>query len=378
LSTSPDAARTVLIWATVGRDAELTKDILGEENIEATTCPDAECVCTIIRRGPIGLLLAAEEVFTDLALKLVREVLLPRPSWSDLPILLITRASAPTRLSLTLLEQLQQMGSVTLLERPIRKVTLKMAVHAGLASRKRQYETRDFIAQLSQANTDLQQFAFAASHDLQEPLRMVYSYSQLLIERHIDPGNEPARQFGEVIKAGVRRMESLLQDLLTYSRVVHENTRERWARSSLETLAKEAVQLFQTELDAHHGTIHIGALPYAFCNPTQISAVFQNLISNAIKYAQPEQPPVIQIGMEDRQTEVVVWVRDNGIGFDPAYSERIFQLFQRLHNDNEIAGTGLGLSICRRIIERHGGRIWADSQPGKGSSFFFTLPKAPE
>lgn len=359
----------------MGRDARLVQETLAEESIQSISCVDVSCISQTLQERPLGVLVLVEETLTPASMTELASLLLPRAPWSDLPIILLTRSTVPTKSSLERFKKMQQMGSVTLLERPIRRVTLKAAVHAGLASRRRQYETRDLIDQLAQANLDLQQFAFAASHDLREPLRMVNSFSQLLIEKHIDPANKTAQEFGRFIKTGVQRMEDLLRDLLAYSQVVHGGAKVGRSVICLETLVEQAQEFIQEDLDAKGGKLTCGVLPCLNVNSSEIVSVFQNLVSNAIKYAQPSVPPLIEITAQESTAEYMIRVSDNGIGFEQSYSDLVFQLFQRLHNDRSISGTGLGLSICRRIIEKHEGRIWAESLPGTGSSFFFTLPK---
>ncbi|MBC7925702.1 MAG: PAS domain S-box protein, partial [Bryobacteraceae bacterium] len=229
-------------------------------------------------------------------------------------------------------------------------------------------------AELVRANLGLEEFAYIASHDLQEPLRMVTSYSQLLIRR-LGPQADPEMQrFVEFVETGVTRMRTLLQDMLSYSRAVHTADEAVPRHASLEAALQHALSLVESRVRETETTILHGALPVVAAEELQMAHVFQNLLSNAMKYCRPGQVPVVNISAEQRDGTWVILVRDNGIGFDQKYAEQVFGLFKRLHQRDEYSGTGLGLAICRRIVERYGGRIWAESEPGVGSTFFFCLP----
>jgi signal transduction histidine kinase len=280
-----------------------------------------------------------------------------------------------------LLEVIRALGNIILLERPLRKVTLLAAVRSALEARKRQFETRDYISQLQEAhrnlmraNSDLEQFAFAASHDLQEPLRMINTFTQLLV-RHVDATDGKVQQFAGFVRTGVGRMELLLRDLLLYSRAIHENSEELHPPFDLGHALEDAIRALTLEWQTANATISCGPMPTVKGNQTQLSLVFQNLLSNAVKYAKTDVPPEIRIEVESNDGECLIRIQDNGIGFDQKYADRVFELFQRLENGNK-PGTGLGLAITRRVIQRHGGRIWVQSEKAKGSCFFFTLPLA--
>ncbi len=227
--------------------------------------------------------------------------------------------------------------------------------------------------ELERVNRELEEFAYVASHDLQEPLRMVNIYTQLLLRRHV-PAESEARQYGETISQGVKRMESLLQDLLTYSRAVQRDANPIGSASLSDALG-DALSVLAGRIEEQKATITAGLLPVVRGDLTQLAHVFQNLVSNALKYCRKDCPPAVNISAALSGDHWVVCVRDNGIGFDPRYGEHIFGLFKRLHKD-EYPGTGLGLAICQRIVERFGGRMWAQSTPGEGSAFYFCLPTA--
>lgn len=369
-----------IIWAPVGRDATLAKDALRRATIRSKCCSNINDVRIAVLQEDAGLAILAEEALSSDAIEQLREVLAQQPPWSDLPIVLLTGGGRSTEASLYKLSKMRALGNITLLERPVRSVTLVAAVQSALMSRRRQLQTRDYIRELeetqlklAQANSDLQQFAFAASHDLQEPLRMVNIFTQLLLERHVDGSNQDARQFAEFVRTGVTRMETLLRDLLRYSRAIHEERLSATTHFELNRAIADAMDALRIEIQTTQARIVTTSMPVVQGDQMQLSLVFQNLISNSIKYAKDGVAPLIEISAEQSDCERIIRVQDNGIGFEQKYAERVFDLFQRLGGKN-VPGTGLGLAICRRIIERHGGRIWAESQPGTGSIFHFTLP----
>jgi PAS domain S-box-containing protein len=226
--------------------------------------------------------------------------------------------------------------------------------------------------ELARSNEELQQFAYVASHDLQEPLRMVSSYTQLLGRRYGDRLDGDAKEFMEFIVDGAARMKQLIEDLLAYSRVGTRG-REISLTSSGAALDKALLNLRAAQ-EASGATVTKGDLPTVVADGQQFTQLFQNLLGNAMKFRGPE-PPKIHVACEERPDVWVFSVSDNGIGLDPQYSERIFMMFQRLHTKAEYPGTGIGLAICKKIVDRHGGRIWVDSQPGKGCTFGFTIPR---
>jgi PAS domain S-box-containing protein len=229
--------------------------------------------------------------------------------------------------------------------------------------------------ELERVNRELEQFVYAASHDLQEPLRMVNIYTALLLKRFA-ANNEQASQYASYIEEGVSRMESLLRDLLSYARSAQRDELPP-GTADLNEAFQESIFVLQNRIQETGAKIEAGPLPKVRGETAQLAHVFQNLLSNAIKYRKKDQPAEIRLEATRNGSFWTVSVQDNGIGFEQEYATRIFGLFKRLHKD-EYPGTGLGLAICQRIIERSGGRIWAESVPGKGSTFHFTLHQADE
>jgi PAS domain S-box-containing protein len=229
-------------------------------------------------------------------------------------------------------------------------------------------------ADLARSNAELEQFAYVASHDLQEPLRMVASYTQLLARRYKGKLDEDADEFIGFAVDGARRMQELINDLLTYSRV---GTRplQLEAVDTNQVVDQVLSDLAITIAESHARVIR-DELPMVQGDAIQLRQLFQNLIANAIKFHRPHEEPHVHVSATPRQGEWTFSVRDNGVGIEPQYQERIFALFQRLHSRAEYPGTGIGLAICKKIVERHGGQIRVDSAPGSGTTFLFSLPVA--
>ena len=240
--------------------------------------------------------------------------------------------------------------------------------HAGQKLRARALE-------LERSNAELEQFAYVASHDLQEPLRMIAAYVQLLARRYGGKLGADADECIQYASDGAARMHRLILDLLAFSRVgTHGGA---FQPADLDPILQHVRDDLQVAIRESKATVVWNGLPRLHVDPHQIGQLFQNLIANAIKFRRAE-PPDVRI---DAWPEVEHWhftIRDNGIGFEMRFAERIFVIFQRLHARDRYAGTGVGLAICKKIVERHGGRIWAESEPGRGSTFHFTLPAEPD
>ena len=228
------------------------------------------------------------------------------------------------------------------------------------------------VGELKRSNEELQQFAYVSSHDLQEPLRMVASYTQLLAKRYKGRLDSDADEFIAFAVDGCNRMQGLIQDLLAYSRAGTNG------KAICEVSAEDALQGALTNLrmtiEQSGAVVSHDSLPAIKTDETQLTQVFQNLVGNAIKYRSAEVPRVHVSATKNENSEWIFSVRDNGLGIAPQYFERIFIIFQRLHGRDEFEGTGIGLAICKKVLERLGGRIWVESQPGTGSTFYFALP----
>ncbi len=247
----------------------------------------------------------------------------------------------------------------------VRDVTDRRRAEEDLANR---------AQELARSNAELEQFAYVASHDLQEPLRMVSSYTQLLARRYKGSLDKDADEFISYAVEGAQRMQALIQDLLTFSRVGTKG--EPFEEFGATQAVEAALSNLHVAVKESQANVVVGDLPAVKADRGQFVQLFQNLIGNAIKF-KGEGPPEVRVAAERRGHEWVFSVQDNGIGIDPAYLDRIFIVFQRLHTRKEYPGTGIGLAISKKIVARHGGRIWVESEEGKGSTFFFSLPVEP-
>ena len=250
-------------------------------------------------------------------------------------------------------------------------VTERRQAEAERAEQARKIE--EAAKELERSNKELEQFAYVASHDLQEPLRMVASYCQMLAKRYKGKLDSDADDFINFAVDGAKRMQNLINDLLAYSRAGQK--RREFTPTNCNSIVEETCQSLKTAIDESGATVDVALLPTVMADPVQLGQVFQNLIGNALKF-RGDHAPTVRVKVERRADDWLFSIADNGIGMAPEHLERIFLIFQRLHNQSQYPGTGIGLAVVKKIIERHGGRIWVESTPGSGSTFFFTLPIA--
>jgi PAS domain S-box-containing protein len=252
------------------------------------------------------------------------------------------------------------------------QITGYVSVNHDITERKQVEETLARQAEdLRRSNIELEQFAYVASHDLQEPLRIMSSYSQLLERRYKGRLDQDAEEFIAFIVDAAARMQKLITDLLTYSRTGHGGA--EMVEVDCNKVIQQLVDSLAATIKSAGGQVTFDQLPVITAHESSMTQLFQNLIGNALKF-RSEQPPCIHVSARQGDGEWVFSVSDNGIGFEPQYNQRIFMIFQRLHARDKYAGTGIGLSICKKIVENLGGRIWVESEPGRGSTFTFTVP----
>lgn len=247
-------------------------------------------------------------------------------------------------------------------ERLRREIVARKQAEAGLARR---------AEELARSNADLEQFAYAASHDLQEPLRAVASYLELLQRRYKGRLDGSADKFITRAVDAAGRMRHQISDLLEYARLTTRG--KPFKQSDCSAVFDRVLEDLKVAIDESGAVVTHGDLPTVTADTTQLTRLFQNLIGNAIKF-RGEQPPRVQVKAQPTEGGWLFSVRDNGIGIDPEQADRIFLIFQRLHTRREYPGTGIGLALCKKIVERHGGRIWVESEPGEGATFYFTIP----
>jgi light-regulated signal transduction histidine kinase (bacteriophytochrome) len=245
-----------------------------------------------------------------------------------------------------------------------------------ISERKRaEEELQRRLEDLARSNEELERFAYIASHDLTEPLRMVASYTQLLERRYRDRLEGEALEFMDFIVGGTVRMKRLIDDLLAYSRVGRQAKHQP---VRMDDVLDDVLSNLQQLIAEKSATIERDPLPVVTADRTAMTQLLQNLVGNALKFQNGTRSVVVRIAASEQESGWTFSVADNGIGIAPEHFERIFVIFQRLHARDGYGGTGIGLAICKKIVERHGGRIWLESQPGVGTRFFFTLPrKAP-
>jgi PAS domain S-box-containing protein len=238
-----------------------------------------------------------------------------------------------------------------------------------------EHELAQRAERLQGTNAELQDFAYTASHDLSEPLRLVVSFLGLLERRSAAGLDEAGREYLRHALEGAGRMRHLIDDLLLYSRVANEEPRRE--QIDLNTLVGEVLRVLGPSISEHGATVDVGPLPTLEGEAGQIAQLLQNLVGNAVKFHAADRAPIVRITARRTRGACVVTVADDGIGIPDGDQERIFAMFTRLHGRDEFAGTGIGLAICRRIVERHGGRIYVESTPGEGSAFHTLLPDTP-
>jgi signal transduction histidine kinase len=243
--------------------------------------------------------------------------------------------------------------------------------HSEKALARRADELRRTNAALLQSNLDLQQFAYIASHDLQSPLRSIGGFMQMLQAQCADRLNEEAQDWIRRTVQAVQRLQTLILDLLAYARVDAQD--RPFQQLHFRAAFDDAVAMLHASIRDAGADVTCGELPIVIGDHSQLVQLLENLIENALKY-HSDAPPRVHVRAEQQGNEWLLSVRDNGIGIDPKYHDRIYDIFRRLHNQQEYPGTGIGLAVCRRVVSRHGGRIWVDSEPGRGSCFYFTLP----
>jgi signal transduction histidine kinase len=271
-----------------------------------------------------------------------------------------------------MLSQIDERDSALVKTQAVLKREIEEKNNEILERLKTQHELDLANEELKKSNNDLQQFAHVASHDLQEPLRTVASYVQLLERRYKDQLDDEAKKFIDFAVAGAVRMQKMIKDLLIYSRVSTKGN--EFKRTNCEEILRLSLMNLKVAIEESQAQVTHDPLPELKADGAQLIQLFQNLIGNALKFHIPDQLPQIHISAVPSDEGWKISVKDNGIGIEQQYFDRIFVIFQRLHNRQKYPGTGLGLAVCARIVERHGGRIWVESQPGEGTEFFFTIP----
>ena len=353
---------------------------------------DAELVAQALRKGGFSPWIAVVQNEEEFAAELRRhfpEIVLADynlPQWKgmeafellqregrDIPFILVSGAvgdiTAVECIKLGVTDYVLKDGLARLPE------AIRRALQEKRALRLRKRAEQDLahkMEELARSNADLEQFAYVASHDLQEPLRMVAAYTQLLSERYQGKLDENADKFLGYAREGALRMQTLVQDLLAFSRVGRIGT--VYGRVDCDAVIQEVLIILGQAVRENGATVHYSSLPSVWAERSQISQLFQNLIGNAIKFRGTPAPKISITAEKAGEHQWQFSVVDNGIGIAPEFAETIFVVFQRLHSREEYAGNGIGLSICKKVVERSGGKIWVEQNPDGGTIFKFTLP----
>jgi signal transduction histidine kinase len=369
--------RCVLILAPTGRDSQVLGERLRRESLEPFACEDMRDLCESMREGA-GTAIVAEEALTHPELALLSDTLENQPEWSDFPLIVMASSGTdPDRLWEMLTESVPA-ANVVILDRPALTRTLLAAIRTSLRSRAMQYRVaeelrrrREAETSLEAANEEMKAFSYSVSHDLRAPLRVVKSFSAMLVEDYGDRLEGEARMYLERIEAGANRMARLIDDMLKLSRVARRDIVA--TDVDLSSVAEEIVAELRGQEQQRAVEIEIEPDVIVHADLGLMRIALENLLGNAWKYTVNKPRARIEFGTTESDGKKAFFVRDNGAGFDTHYADKLFLPFQRLHADSEFSGTGVGLATVDRAIRRSGGRIWAESRVGEGSVFYFTL-----
>jgi len=235
-----------------------------------------------------------------------------------------------------------------------------------------QRRVRERTTELEAANKELEAFSYSISHDLRAPLRSVGAFSSILLQEHSSKMPAEARRLLDIVTTSARRMEQLIEDLLRFSRLSRQPLSKQPV--DIPALVHAILEELRQQESERHIEVKVGEVPNCVGDPSLLKQVFVNLLSNAFKFTRQKEKAIVEVGCQQQEGETVYFVRDNGAGFDARYAEKLFGVFQRLHSAEQFEGTGVGLSIVQRIVQRHGGRIWAEGKVDEGATFYFTLP----
>jgi signal transduction histidine kinase len=381
----------ILVLAPVGNDAPVTVHLLQGSGLRARACRDIEELAREMDIGCAALLLA-EEALGGRAVQAVIEALGRQPSWSDIPIIIITTSGEATNAVFERLTVFGSAGNVSLLERPFRPVTILNAAQVAVRSRQRQYQVRDLMAErerllasleenvqrrtteLRETNNQLEELVYSIAHDLRAPLRAMQGFSKLLLQQYGDTLPDEGREYADRVMRAAERMDAMTMDLLAYGRVARSevvlgpvSVQKTWQAAAAQ--CEKLIEETQARLEVRE------PLPVVRGQGPILTQVLANLLNNALKFVPAGKTPIVRFHAEEQNGTARLWLEDEGIGIPSEYRERIFRVFERL-DGSRYKGTGIGLSIVRKGVERMGGRVGVESEPGRGSRFWIDLPKA--
>ncbi len=394
----PDSPRaqgeTILVLAPTGRDAPHAVSVLEQAKLHASICPNLACLARCVG-SETGAVILAEESLASPDIKILVERLACQDAWSDVPIIVITGGGATTKVTLWTLDLLGPAGNVTLLERPLRSVTLISAVQVALRARRRQYQVRDLLerldsyaeeleekvdertAQLRETIQFLESFCYSIAHDLRAPLRTIQGLTTIILEDYATAFDDEGKDYANRVAGAAERMDFMILDLLAYGRL----SQEELTCSAVDTEAQidSVLQYLDGEISERNGEVEV-IRPFSevWAHQSALSQALTNILSNALKFVNPGEAPRIRIYQEETgEGTIRICVRDNGIGIPNQYFGKIFGVFQRLHGVGDFPGNGIGLALARKGVERMGGTVGVDSTPGEGSCFWIELASPP-
>jgi signal transduction histidine kinase len=378
----------ILVLAPTGNDTPVTVQLLEAAGLPAQGCADVQELTKYINEG-CAALIVAEEALGRTAVQVLIETLQRQPSWSDIPIIIVTTSGEATSLVFERLTVFGAAGNVSLLERPFRALTLVNAAQVASRSRKRQYQVRDLLiererilanleqnvqirtAELRETNAQLEELVYSIAHDLRAPLRAMQGFSKLLIEHYGAALEEDGREYAERVMQAAERMDAMTLDLLAYGRMARSEI--ALGAVSMQRVWQAAVAQCEKLIEEKNAIIAVEEpWPQVLGEEPILTQVFANLLNNALKFVNNGVTPEVRIRSESTDHRVKIWVEDNGIGVPPQYRDRIFRVFERL-DGGRYSGTGIGLSIVRKGVERMGGNVGVESELGKGSRFWVEL-----
>jgi signal transduction histidine kinase len=369
----------VLILAPTGQDTQVLSAMLVERGIHPFVCASIEALCDALGAGA-GAGIIADEALDDRAVELLGATLTHQPEWSDFPLIIMTSGERDGLRARVSLADIPTAINVSILERPVYKRALQSAVRSALRSRTRQYQTREELrrrhdaeASLRAANRELEAFTYTVSHDLKNPLNTIQAMTDILKDFYSPALDEDGKRCIAEIVNSRKKMTDMIDDLLRLSRISRQELDRE--RVDLSAMARRGFEQLRRLYPERTIEARIEEGMSVFADPGLLSLVLENLIGNALKYTAPREKALIEVGTTTLEGERGIFVRDNGVGFDMRRIDRLFQPFQRLHDQRRFSGAGVGMSIVKRVIDRHGGRIRAESEVDRGTTFTFTLPE---
>jgi signal transduction histidine kinase len=367
----------VLIFAPTGEDTVVLSNVLSKDGLSPFACEDMEQLCESINEGA-GTAIIAEEVLFPENIEQLTQAIQHQPEWSDFPFFIMARAGSDPDRAWALMTGSHRLLNASVLVRPVLTRTLLAAVRASLRSRDTQFRVEQELRRraevevsLSAANEELQAFSYSISHDLRAPLSTMKGLTSFLIEDYNDKLDETGRDYLTRIIKSADQMSRLIEDMLSLFKI----SRKEMIMQNVDLSALSMAIVDELKKSQPHRQVDISIQSNLVARGDEklLKIALTNLLSNAWKYTSKVVQPCIGLGQYVKDNETVFFIWDNGAGFPMEHLSKLFKPFQRLHSEKEFTGTGIGLAIVQRVINRHGGRIWAEGEAGKGATFFFTL-----